>query len=233
MLRLAYWGVPPCVPAAMLAEWLLLIANPFLVLPVPAADAAAVPAITLDPVWFQPRRCLSMRCGDEEWREEIEGLSTARGASGTRTPRLPGNRMVLPLSAPARQRESLVAYSNDWRIGTRYGIQMVREGDLQLGVEFGAGYRIAPLQDDGVGEPGPVFRGGISLGRQFGERMQWTQRLQFETGNGERFARQSIGVDVELAPDWSLESDYVIRYDSRGASGSETAEAWLGVRRQF
>jgi hypothetical protein len=214
----------------MLAEWLLLIANPFLTLPLPAAGPAAVPAITIDPLWFQPRHCLSTRCGDEEWRRE-EGAST--GVSGKRRPRLPGVRSALPLSAPPRTRESRAAYSNDWRIGTRYGFQMVRERDLQLGVEFGAGYRIAPLHDDGVGAPGPVFRGGINLGRRFGERAQWTQRLQFEAGNGERFARQTIGVDVELAPDWLLESDYVIRYDSRGASGSETAEAWFGVRRQF
>jgi putative salt-induced outer membrane protein YdiY len=144
-----------------------------------------------------------------------------------------GNRSALPLSAPARTRETRGAYSNDWRVGTRYGFQMVRERDLQLGVEFGAGYRIAPLHDDGVGAPGPVFRGGINLGRRFGERAQWTQRLQFEAGNGERFARQAIGVDVELAAEWMLESDYVIRYDSRGASGSETAEAWFGVRRRF
>lgn len=217
----------------MLAEWLLLIAHPFMVLPVPAAGSGAVPAITIDPIWFQPRHCLSTRCGDEEWRQEVQAVTPRRGGSDPRKPRLPGNRMALPLSAPVHARESLVMYSNDARIGTRYGVQVLRERDLQLGVELGAGYRLAPLYDDGVGLPGPVFRGGISLGRRFGERTQWTQRLQFETGNGERFARQTIGVDVELAPDWSLESDYVIRYDSRGASGSETAEAWFGVRRQF
>ena len=217
----------------MLAEWLLLIAQPFLTLPVPAAGPAAVPALTVDPLWFQPRHCLSTRCGDEEWRREVEGGSGARAAAVQRKPRLPGVRTALPLSAPARSRESRAAYSNDWRIGTRYGFQMVRDPDLQLDIEVGAGYRIAPLYDDGVGAPGPVFRGGINLGRRFGERTQWTQRLQFEAGNGERFARQTIGMDVELAPDWMLESDYVIRYDSRGASGSETAEAWFGVRRQF
>jgi hypothetical protein len=217
----------------MLAEWLLLIASPFLTLPVPAEGPAGVPALTLDPLWFQPRHCLSTRCGDEEWRRELEGVPAAPVASGQRKPRLPGNRSALPLSAPARTRESRAAYSNDWRIGTRYGFQMVRERELQLGVEFGAGYRIAPLHDDGVAAPGPVFRGGINLGRRFGERAQWTQRLQFEAGNGERFARQTIGVDIELAPDWMFESDYVIRYDSRGVSGSETAEAWFGVRRQF
>lgn len=224
--------VPPAL-AVMLADWFLAIACPFLTLPVPASGPAAVPALTIDPVWLQPRHCLSTRCGDEEWRREIEGSAAPRVASSKRNLRLPGNRAALPLRAPARTRESRGAYSNNWRIGTRYGYQMVRERDLQIGVEVGAGYRIAPLHDDGVAVPGPVFRGGINLGRRFGERAQWTQRLQFETGNGHHFARQTIGVDVELAPDWMLESDYVIRYDSRGASGSETAEAWFGVRRRF
>jgi putative salt-induced outer membrane protein YdiY len=192
-----------------------------------------VPALAIDPLWFQPRHCLSTRCGDEEWRREVDGQSGARVTSAPRRPRLPGVRSALPLTAPARSRESHATYSNDWRIGTRYGYQVVRERDVQFGVELGAGYRIAPLNDDGVAVPGPVFRGGINFGRRFGERAQWTQRLQFEAGNGERFALQTIGVDVELAPAWMLESDYLIRYDSRGASGSDTAEAWFGVRRLF
>jgi hypothetical protein len=54
-----------------------------------------------------------------------------------------------------------------------------------------------------------------------------------DTGNGERFVKQMLGVDVDLPSDWELETDYVIRYDSQGASGSDTAEAWLGLRRRF
>lgn len=213
----------------MLAAGFLAIVSPFLTTPLPVQQAVPVEAIQIDPIWYRRPDCLQVRCGDEEWRRELEPLPL----SARQKPRLPGVRAARALSAPARSRESRAAYSNDWRIGTRYGLQLVRDRDTQLGVEFGAGYRFAPLHDDGVSIPGPVFRGGISLGQRLGEWAQWNQRVQFETGNGERFVKQMLGLDVELPRDWELETDYVIRYDSRGASGSDTAEAWLGIRRQF
>lgn len=212
----------------MPAAWFLAIVSPFLTLPLPVQDAVPVDPITIDPIWFRPD-CLQVRCGAEEWKREVAPLPV----SAKQRPRLPGLRAARPLSAPARPRESRAMYSNDWRIGTRYGLQLVRERDTQLGVELGAGYRLAPLWDDGVSLPGPVFRGGINLGQRLGERAQWSQRVIFETGNGERFVKQMLGLDVELPSDWELESDYVIRYDSQGASGTDTAEAWLGVRRRF
>ncbi|HEV8693401.1 MAG TPA: DUF481 domain-containing protein [Lysobacter sp.] len=213
---------------AMLAEWFVVVVSPFMTLPMPVQGPSPVVAITIDPAWFRPR-CLSTRCGDEEWRRELAPMPIQH----QRRPRLPGIQAALPLRAPAKPRDSHAAYSNDWRIGTRYGFQLLRDRDMQFGVEVGAGYRIAQLYDDGVSRPGPVFRGGINLGRRFGERAQWNQRVQFEAGNGERFVKQMLGLDVELASDWMLETDYVIRYDSQGASGSDTAEAWFGVRRRF
>lgn len=212
----------------MLAQWFLAIVSPFATTPIPVQDAAPVEAISIDPVWFRPD-CLKVRCGDEEWQRQLQPLKVSEKAR----PRLPGLRAARALSAPARPRESRAAYSNDWRIGTRYGLQLVREPDTRLGVEFGAGYRFAPLNDDGIALPGPVFRGGLTLGHRLGDRAHWTQRVQFETGNGEHFVKQMLGIDVALPSDWELETDYVIRYDSLRTSGSDTAEAWLGLRRRF
>jgi hypothetical protein len=182
----------------------------------------------IDPIWFRPG-CLQLRCGDEEWRREMQPLPIAARPS----PRLPGMRAARGLSAPARPRDSHSSYSNDARIGTRYGVQLVRDGDTRLSVEVGGGYRMAPAYDDGVSTPGPIFRGGINLGHRFGDRAQLSQRVQFEAGSGERFVKQMFGLDVALDDEWKIESDYVIRYDSLGASGTDTAEAWLGIRRRY
>lgn len=222
---------------AMPASWFAAaLLAPALTLPV--QDTAAVPALQasqlpaevfrIDPIWFRPG-CLQLRCGDEEWERELRPLPVAARPS----PRLPGMRGIRGLSAPARPRDSHSSYSNDVRIGTRYGMQLVRDGATRVGVEVGAGYRLAPAYDDGVAVPGPVLRGGISLGHRFGGRALWSQRVQFETGEGERFVKQMFGLDVNLPRDWLIESDYVIRYDSLGASGTDTAEAWLGLRRYF
>lgn len=221
----------PCyAEVAVLAAWFLLIA-PFTAPPMSVLQSEpTLAAVASDSAWLRPR-CLSVRCGDEEWRREAQPEIHWNPRAAHKP--LPGTRNRLALSAPTARRYWHASYSNDWRIGTRYGVQVVRDTDTQFGIELGAGYRIAPLHDDGIASPGPVFRGGINLGRRFGERAQWSQRVQFETGNGERFVKQMLGLDVELASDWMLETDYVIRYDSRGASGSETSEAWMGIRREF
>ena len=211
----------------------LTLLSPFLTLPTPALGQP----VLVEQVVDQARRrgsCLSLHCNDAEWR-----LASARELHGRATDwrttalNLPGQRRWARLSAPARSREHRNNYSNRWRIGTLYGVQLLRDGPVQLGVEFGAGYRLAPRYDDGIGQAGPVFRGSIDFGREFGERARWSQHVTFETGNGQAFVKQSLALDIDLWPAWTLETDYVIRHRNVGASGSETAESWLGIRRRF
>ncbi|QDH71229.1 DUF481 domain-containing protein [Marilutibacter alkalisoli] len=212
----------------------LALSSPFLTLPAPALGQPAAITQAVD----QARRrssCLSLRCNDEEWRLASD-RSLHGQASGWRTSanaRLPGQRSWARLRAPARPRDSTHNYSNKWRVGTQYGLQVLRDGPSRLGVEFGAGYRLAPRSDDGIRSTGPVFRGSIDFGRNFGERARWSQHVLFETGDGQTFVKQTLGLDIQLWPDWTLETDYVIRHRTSGASGTETAESWLGIRRQF
>ncbi|AWV06161.1 DUF481 domain-containing protein [Marilutibacter maris] len=211
----------------------LALFSPFLTLPSPVLGEPAVIEQTLD----QARRrgsCLSLRCNDAEWRLASDGRLHGRATDWrSAAPGLRSQRRWVRLSAPARAREHRDNYSNRWRIGTLYGVQLMRDGPVQLGVEFGAGYRLAPRSDDGIGQPGPVFRGAIDFGREFGERTRLSQHVMFETGNGQAFVKQSLGLDIDLWPEWTLETDYVIRHRTYGASGSETAESWLGIRRRF
>ena len=60
------------------------------------------------------------------------------------------------------------------------------------------------------------------------------ERLEFETGRrGDTFVKQKVALDVNLWPDWTLETDFSIRHDSNGGGGSETAESSLELRRRF
>jgi len=215
---------------------LAILAGPFVTLPSPqfGGDPTLI-ALASDPARLR-LHCFSTRCGDEEWRQAVTPATPTSESPRTkkpRRPRLPGAQVALPLRAPATPRDARANYSNDWRIGTRYSVQAMRNGDTQLGVQVGAGYRLAPLYDDGIHTPGPVLRGEFDLGQRIGERAWWTQRIQWETGRGESFVKQSLGLDISLWPEWMLETDVVIRHDSRGDSGSETAESWMGIRRRF
>ena len=215
---------------------LALLGGPFVTLPTPAfGGEPALIALASDPARMR-LPCYSTRCGDEEWRLALGAAEGARvtGAARDRKPlQLPGSQRHIGLNAPAVPREHRANYSNDWRIGTRYGVQALRDGPTQLGLQFGAGYRLAPLYDDGVNQAGPIFRGVVNFDRRFGERAQWSQRIEFEAGRGgDTFVKQKVAFDVNLWPDWTLETDFAIRHDS-GGSSSETAESSVELRRRF
>ena len=210
---------------------LALLSAPFMTLPAPASygDPTLV-ALGSDPAQLR-LFCYSTRCGDEEWR---------RARSPARQDFSDGGNLVLPGSTPwiglhvsSHSRHSAASYANAWRIGARYRVQAVSNGPTSLGVQLGAGYRLAPLYDDGIHLPGPVLRGVVEIDHQLTPRAEWNQRIQFETGHGMTFVKQSVGLDVALWPHWNLESDFTIRHDEVGRSGTESAESSLKLRRRF
>ena len=50
---------------------------------------------------------------------------------------------------------------------------------------------------------------------------------------GEAFVKQSVSLDVNLWPNWTLESDFAIRHDTQSGGGKETAESSIELRRRF
>ena len=214
---------------------LVLLTAPFVTLPSPAFPAdPTLAALGSDPAQLR-LFCYSTRCGDEEWRRmrsPTEPLISA-DPGARKGPALPRSTPWIGLHVSARSRESAASYSNDWRIGTRYRVEAVRNGPTRVGVQLGAGYRLAPLSDDGIHMPGPVMRGVVEIGHRITPRAEWNQRIQFETGQGTTFVKQSLGLDVSLWPAWTLESDFTIRHDEYGRSGSESAESSLQLRRRF
>ena len=218
---------------------LALLGSPFVTLPPLAHGDPVIADPVLMSVATDPARmrlhCFSTRCGDAEWRL---ALSPPPAKPRPSTPRkraidLPGSRRYIGLSAPRPVRQSRASYSNDFRLGTRVGVQALQTPDTRMSVQVGAGYRMMPLHDDGIGRPGAVFRGELNLGQRLGERTVLDQRVQWETGHGDMFIKHSLGVDVMLSPHWTLEADHVIRHREYGASGIETAESWMGLRRRF
>lgn len=211
-----------------------LLGGAFLTLPSPALNGdPTLIALASDPAQMR-LYCFSTRCGDAEWKFAMAApLPVPSSGPRGRELRLPGSQRYASLSAPATPRDSKALYSNDFRIGTRYHVQAMRDGPTQLGLTLGAGYRLSPLYDDGINLPGPVLRGELNFGQQIGERAQWTQRVQFESGRGEAFVKQSVSLDVNLWPNWTLESDFAIRHDTQSGGGKETAESSIELRRRF
>ncbi|MGY0557791.1 MULTISPECIES: DUF481 domain-containing protein [unclassified Lysobacter] len=213
---------------------LVLLTGPFITLPTAAVADPALMALGSDPAQLR-LFCYSTRCGDEEWQRAAARLGDHLTFDSKRGGQLslPGSGPWIGLSAPARPRDAKASYANDWRIGTRYHLQALRNGPTQLGVQLGAAYRLAPLHDDGINLSGPVLRGELDLGYQITERARWNQTIQFETGQGVTFVKQSVGLDVALWPFWTLEGDFQIRHNDAGVTGTESAESSLQLRRRF
>lgn len=214
------------------AVGLALLLGPFVSIPTPVyGGEPALIALASDPAHLR-LPCYSTQCGDGGWRV-ADGARAPRLVTATRRPvSLPGSRRHAPLSAPATRRDASSHYASHFRVGTTYGYDALRDGDTRVGLNFGAGYRLAALHDDGVRHAGPVFRGELRVGQRLGERAQWTQRIQVEAGREDTFVKQSIGLDVALWPQWTLETDAVIRHRP-DSDALQTAEGWLGIRRRF
>lgn len=220
---------------------LALLGAPLVTLPNPAfgGDPTLI-AIASDPAQMR-LYCFSTRCGDEEWRVAVAPKQRLPDIDPAELPPLRPN-VFLPgqqrvgiggVSAPASSRESRAMYSNDHRIGARYGVQAMRDGPTQIGLSFGAGYRLAPLYDDGINRTGAVFRGELNLGQRLTDRARWTQRVQVESGRGDTFVKQSVRLDVDLYPNWKLETDFAIRHDNKGGGGTDSAESSIELIRRF
>jgi hypothetical protein len=221
----------------MLASLWLAVAGlpvfhqPFAAVPdAPAAIALASNEVTLR------RPCLRLRCADSEWRPPAAATTYAyREAERkvVRTP-LPGAAMpgVRSLPAPGR-RDWVKPYAGLDRIGGRYGLTVVDKPNTGLDVEFGTGYRWQPYVDNGSADVGPVARGRVELRQKLGEHALLLQETRIEAGRDNAFVRNSLGLEVQLQPQWSLSSDVEVRHDTAADGGKGRTDTTGNVRLEY
>lgn len=199
------------------AFWLAVLMPPVFVQPFPQApDAPAAIALVAGQVSLQ-RACYSLECLQAGWRLSSVRLSMAPLPPAQRNP------FALPramsahrgsLHAPATRREWTANYGSNARLGTRYGIDAIRDPDTQVSIEVGSGYRLQPYADDGIGHIGPVARGSLLWLQRIGENARMVQQVRVETGRGDTFVRNSMSLDISLLSNWTLRSSVDVRHDS-------------------
>jgi hypothetical protein len=228
----------------MLATWWLAVAGlPVFIQPLPEApDRPAAVAVASGQV---SRRlpCYSLVCADAEWMNRTAArVPLARGnAPGSydriapaQLPQLASRRFI-GLRAPFARRAWFYNTGRNDRIATTYGFEALDTGDTRLAVELGTGYRLQPNVDYGTAAQGPIARGTIQFWQRFGDRARLQQQVLFETGRVNTFVRQTIGLDLQLMPQWTLRSDFELRHNTagNGGAGSTDTEAALSLRYSF
>ncbi|MGN6112241.1 MAG: DUF481 domain-containing protein [Luteimonas sp.] len=220
--------------AAMTAAfWLAVLMPPVFVHPfeqapgAPAADVPAVIALAAGDVSLQ-RPCYSFECLQAGWRLPAAALPARRDPFA-----LPRARPVrrTRLSAPMSRRDWVAAYGSNARLGTRYGVDAVRDPDTQLRVEVGSGFRLQPYADDGIGHIGPVARGSLSWLQRIGGNARLQQQVRVEAGRGDTFVRNSMLLDISLQSNWTLRSSIDLRHDS--ASDDTATQGSVQLRYTF
>ena len=223
------------------ALWLALAAPPVFIAPLP--DSPGEPAgVALAAGRVDLRRpCYRLACEDASWQapnrftriEQARVPGSIDPLAKIRMPVLATRRY--PLYSPASRRDWRVTHGSHSRFTAGFGYEAVRTPDTNVRLEFGTGYRLQPYADYGTAMEGPIARGRLELRQNIADRALLTQNLLVETGKFNTTTRQVIGLDLELLPQWTLQSNFELRHDSagNGGSGATDTESSLNLRYRF
>ncbi len=226
----------------MLASWWLAVVGlPVFMQPLPEAPGlpAAVAVASGRVSLRQP--CLRLVCPDAEWQRAVHPPRTvARGqAPGVvdeirpqRLPRL-ATRRFIGLYSPASRRDWFHSSGGAALVDARYGMEAVRNPETKVQLEVGTGYRLQPYANYGTAAQGPVAMGQLRLSQRLGELGSLNQQVRLERGRENAYLRQTIGVDLELAPQWSLLGDFELRHDTAGNGGEGRTDREGSVRLRY
>ncbi len=223
----------------MLAGWWLAIAGlPVFTHALPEApDLPAAVAVASGQVSLR-QPCYHLDCGDAEWAGPASLLAkplppgAANRIAAVRPARL-ASRRIVALRSPASRRDWFSTTGNATRVGASYAFEPWRSPDSRLQMEFGTGYRLRPYADLGTRSNGMIARGRMLYSQQLGDYARLTQQLHVETGRENTFARQIIGLDLQLHQDWTLHSELLLRHDTAANGGDGRTESERSLRLRY
>lgn len=226
----------------MLASWwLAMFGLPVYIQPLPEApDQPAALAVASGQVSLR-QPCLRLVCADAEWQQASRVARTLAptAAPGVvepiRAQRLPrlATRRYIGLYSPASRRDWFHSSGGAALVDARYGMEAVRNPQTKVQLELGTGYRLQPYANYGTAAQGPVAMGQLRLSQRLGELGSLNQQVRLERGRENAYLRQTIGVDLELAPQWSLLGDFELRHDTAGNGGQGHTDREGSVRLRY
>ena len=226
----------------MLASWWLAVVGlPVFMQPLPEApDQPAALAVASGRVSLR-QPCLRLVCADAEWQQASRAPRTLGPAQvpgafevirSQRLPRL-ATRRFIGLHSPASRRDWFDSSGGAALVDARYGMEAVRNAQTRVQLELGTGYRLQPYANYGTAAEGPVAMGQLRLSQRLGELGSLNQQVRVERGRENAYLRQTIGVDLDLAPQWSLLGDVELRHDTAGNGGQWHTDREGSVRLRY
>jgi hypothetical protein len=222
--------------------WLALAGLPVFQQPLPESpgEPAAFAVVAGRAALRMP--CYAVVCPDAEWMARSRYTTLMQ-------PKVPGTLPSLrairtsplathsyaSLSAPTSPRDWVNTEASDVKVDTTFGIDAFRRPGTDLQLQVGTGYRLQPYTDYGTAVMGPIARGGVQFSQAFGDRAWLNQQLLVETGRRNTFVRQTVGVDILLQPQWTLQSRVEMNHDTAAndGKGQTDTQSSLNLRYVF
>lgn len=183
------------------------------------------------------RPCLQLQCGEWERPAAATTYAYREHARQVKRTALPGEKKpgTRALPAPNARHDWMAPYAGLDRVSARYGRSVIDKPNTDVSIEVGTGYRWRPYVDNGGADTGPVARGFIELRQKIGPYAQLRQQTRIEAGRDNTWLRNSLGVEVQFQPQWSLSSDLEVRHDTaaNGGDGATNTEGKVRLRYAF
>jgi hypothetical protein len=220
--------------------WLALAGLPVFQQPLPESPGEpAAFAVAAEHVSLRAP-CYQLVCPDSEWLAPTRYTTLKKAKVPGTLPRLRparapplATRSYASLSAPTSQREWFNTAANDVKVDAIFGMEAFRRPGTELQVELGTGYRLQPYTDYGTAATGPIASGGLRLSKDLGSWAQLNQQIRVETGRHNTFVRQTLGVDILLQPNWTLQSRVETNHDSAGNGGKGQTDTEGSLNLQY
>ena len=129
-------------------------------------------------------------------------------------------------------------------IGLHVARRLLERGDEVVGIDNLNDYYdprlklarlecLKPYANYGSNAQGPVATGQLRLSQQLGDFGALNQRVQVERGRENAYIRQTVGIDLALAPEWSLLGDFELRHDTAGNGGEGRTDREGSLRLRY
>ncbi len=153
-----------------------------------------------------------------------EGRQSARryNAHGTYGRRLDKRSYVY--GSMRHERDAFGTYEYQWTAAGGYGFEALRSETQRLSLEIGPGYRFAKDQGARVHHNEAIARGLADWRWQVTETASLGDTLLVEAGRDNTFARNLLGVQVNIGNGLAMKAGLETRYNSEVEPGIETTD---------
>lgn len=126
-------------------------------------------------------------------------------------------------------RDHYATYEYQHSAAIGYGYKAIENQRTKLLFEIGPGYRWSKLQDERVHDNGVIVRGYSDFSHKLTDTTSLFNTLLVESGNGNTYASDDIGLQVQMSKALALKAGYQVHHNSKALEGTKKTDTLTTV----